>query len=260
MLQPIQRCSQTWRHRLSWCLRQFCTCLSIVFSQGSPGCGWTKTAPTSPYFKWGFASAQWIGSGPEWSTTTSDHDIWTYIWGSPFFSSAKAYTHLTGHRFIHPIFHKLWASACQPKHKFFFWLLLHHRLSTRNILPRKNMQLPSFNCVCCPSNIEESLKHLFLQCNFTQSCWATLDLQVVTHNPFAAFGQFKLQLHVSFYMEIIIIMCWCIWMQHNDLIFRGIQPSSANYLAHFKKKFALVILRAKNRHEEPMSLWLDHLV
>ena len=182
------------------------------------------------------------------------------ISGVPFFSSTKEYTHLTGHRLIHPIFHRLWASACQPKHKFFFWLLLHHRLSTRNILPRKNMQLPSFNCVCCPSNIEESLKHLFLQCNFAQSCWATLDLQVVTHNPFAAFGQFKLQLHVSFYMEIIIIMCWCIWMQHNDLIFRGIQPSSANYLAHFKKKFALVILRAKNRHKEPMSLWLDHLV
>ena len=24
-------------------------------------------------------------------------DLWSYIWGSPFFSSAKAYKHLTGH-------------------------------------------------------------------------------------------------------------------------------------------------------------------
>jgi len=51
---------------------------------------------------------------------SSEHDSWTYIWGTPFFSSARAYAHLTGHRLVHPIFLKLWTSACQPKHKFFF--------------------------------------------------------------------------------------------------------------------------------------------
>ena len=26
-----------------------------------------------------------------------DTDVWSYIWGSPFFSTSKAYSHLTGH-------------------------------------------------------------------------------------------------------------------------------------------------------------------
>jgi hypothetical protein len=30
---------------------------------------------------------------------------------------------------------------------------------------------------------------------------------------------FKTQLQVSFFMDIIILMSWCIWMVCNDLIF-----------------------------------------
>ena len=51
---------------------------------------------------------------------SSNTDIWSYIWGSPFFSSSKAYTHLTGHRVTHSAFKWLWDSACQNKHKVFF--------------------------------------------------------------------------------------------------------------------------------------------
>jgi hypothetical protein len=80
---------------------------------------------------------------------STENDVWTYIWGSPFFSSSKVYIHLTGHRIIHPAFKWLWKSACQNKHKVFFWLLLKDRLSTRELLRRRNMFLPSYNCVCC---------------------------------------------------------------------------------------------------------------
>jgi len=70
----------------------------------------------------------------------------------------------------------------------------------------------------------------------------------------------KQQLVVPFFMEIIVLMSWSIWMQRNDLIFKVIQPSSDSCLQHFKKEFVLVILRAKSRHKENMSLWLDTLV
>jgi hypothetical protein len=50
---------------------------------------------------------------------SNNQDVWTYIWGSPFFSSAKAYQHLTGHRIIHDAFIWLWKSDCQNKHKVF---------------------------------------------------------------------------------------------------------------------------------------------
>jgi len=51
---------------------------------------------------------------------STENDVWSYIWGTPFFSSSKAYTHLTGHRMIHAAFKWLWNSTCQNKHRFFF--------------------------------------------------------------------------------------------------------------------------------------------
>ena len=58
-------------------------------------------------------------------------------------------------------------------------------------------------------------------------------------------------------MDIIIVMCWCIWMQRNDHIFKGIQPSVEAFLQHFREQFALVILRAKARFKDSMSSWLE---
>jgi len=38
-------------------------------------------------------------------TDSDDLDLWSYIWGSPFFSSsAKPYKHLIGHRVVHAAF------------------------------------------------------------------------------------------------------------------------------------------------------------
>ena len=90
---------------------------------------------------------------------SEEKDTWTYIWGTPFFSTSKAYKHLTGYMPVHSFFKKLWKSSCQNKYKFFFWLL-RNRLSTGE-LRRRNMHLPSYDCVCCNLETEESLTHLF---------------------------------------------------------------------------------------------------
>jgi len=74
------------------------------------------------------------------------------------------------------------------------------------------MILPDYNCVCCANQVEESSEHLFIHCPFAQSCWATLGIQVGQDDPFSTLEQIKLQLNVPFFMEIIILMCWCIWM------------------------------------------------
>jgi hypothetical protein len=96
----------------------------------------------------------------------------------------KAYTHLIGTRHVHPTFHWLWKSAAQKKHKVFFWLLLKDRLSTRNILKRKNRALPSYDCVLCPLQSEETLEHLFLNCPFAVSYWNLLNLTITSGEPF----------------------------------------------------------------------------
>ena len=153
---------------------------------------------------------------------TSNFDLWSYIWGSPHFSVSKAYVHLTGHRVIHATFKWLWKSSCQNKHNVFFWLLLKDRLSTRELLRRRNMNIPDYSCVFCPSTEDESLEHLFIHFSFSRACWAKIDLLVGDDDPFATLEHLKHQLGVPFFMDIIILMSWCIWMQRNDLIFKGI--------------------------------------
>lgn len=62
------------------------------------------------------------------------------------------------------------------KHKVFFWLLMNDRLNTRGLLRRNNMALDSYVCELCILQKEESLKHLFLSCNFAMACWASIGI------------------------------------------------------------------------------------
>ena len=83
------------------------------------------------------------------ASTQDNRFNWIYIWGHLFSHMSKLYRQLTGHRMIYPVFKWLWKSWCLNKHCVFFSLLLVDRLSTRDILPRCNMDLPSYNCVYC---------------------------------------------------------------------------------------------------------------
>jgi hypothetical protein len=88
------------------------------------------------------------------------YDIWICEWGQ--FLASKAYKFLKGHNQIPRAFLWLWETFCQPKHKVFFWLLMKDRLSARNILRRKNMNLESSDCALCQLNTEETMEHLCL--------------------------------------------------------------------------------------------------
>jgi hypothetical protein len=110
---------------------------------------------------------------------------------------------------VHPCHSWLWKAAVQKKHKVFFWLLIKDKLSTRNILRRKNRVLPSYDCVLCNSAHEETVNHLFLECSFAQSCWALLHLAPPSGDPFDAISSFRDQLNISF-MDVQIILGWSI--------------------------------------------------
>jgi hypothetical protein len=52
-----------------------------------------------------------------------------------------------------------------PELSFFTWLLLNDRLNTRNILRRRRKFLEDgYNCVLCLEDVEESIEHLFFDC------------------------------------------------------------------------------------------------
>ena len=129
-----------------------------------------------------------------------DNDKWSYIWDSDRFSVKKTYKHLRGHQVTHQAFRWLWKCSCQNKHKVFFWLVLIDRVSTRELLKRKNMVLQDYTCVLCNGAIEESQTHLFLQCPFAMQCWGSINLQVQQHlDPFQNLQSFKDQLSEPFF-------------------------------------------------------------
>ena len=107
---------------------------------------------------------------------------------------------MIGHSVIHPAYKWLWKSCCQPKHKVFFWLLVTDRLSTRNILKRRNMQLDSFDCAICSSSSEETLIHLFVDCPFAAMCWDMIGVHFSSGVSFPGLiSQVKLQINSPFF-------------------------------------------------------------
>jgi hypothetical protein len=80
-----------------------------------------------------------------------------------------------------PLFPKIWKNATMLRYKIFFWLLMHDRANTWNLLHRKSFHLPSYNCALCTSNTEETALHMFWDYNFALTCWApfqVIDIEV----------------------------------------------------------------------------------
>nr|TKW11816.1 hypothetical protein SEVIR_6G257050v2 [Setaria viridis] len=58
-------------------------------------------------------------------------------------------------------------------------------------------------------------------------------------------------------MEIIVLMCWSIWISRNDIIFKGIISTVQSCLGLFRVVFTEAIYRAKDTQKILMSQWLD---
>ena len=195
------------------------------------------------------------------SQMIDQNDNWSFIWNSNSFSVKKAYQHLSGHQHLHPIYKWLWNSSCQNKHKVFFWLVLKDRLSTRELLGRKNMQLPDYTCVLCTNGLVESLSHMLLQCPFAIQCWGLINLDIQQNlEPYQILESFKDQLNVPFFMEAIIIMAWTIWSVRNDSISRGINPSIQGVRFKFRDEWRLLLLRSKSSYHPLIDLWTANLL
>lgn len=119
------------------------------------------------------------------------------------------------------------------------------------------MHLDDYNCVLCAHSVEENRNHLFLDFPFAQQCWSLIQLHIGPGDPQQTLLELKYQLRVPLFMDVIILMCWAIWMVRNDLIFRELQPSMQDCKQHFEKEFALAMLRAKRDLPELMDIWIN---
>jgi hypothetical protein len=192
----------------------------------------------------------WLAQCLESLSDQDQEDIWTYVWGSPFFSPTKAYKLLIGTRIVHPRFIWIWKSSTQKTQGFLLAAprgLFRHKKRSK----KKNKVLPSYDCVLCHLQVEETVDHLFLRCPFAQDCWSLLNILIPHADAFAILKSIRSHLNVPFFMDIIIIMSWCIWMAENDHIFEARQPSLQSVAQRFKHEFALVILQAKQPYDLP---------
>jgi hypothetical protein len=64
---------------------------------------------------------------------------------------------------------------------------------------------------------------------------------------------------ITVVIEIIILMCWCIWTKRNNWLFNGEDPSVSNCIIMFKREFDPVIHRSKESRKETMSIWLCNI-
>jgi hypothetical protein len=141
---------------------------------------------------------------------------WAY-WGSAQYSSQKAYKIIHVSPPAPRSFIGLWPSKCQPKQKLFFWLLLHDRLNTCNLLRRRRMQIDPYVCENCIRQKEKIVSHMFFRCGFTKQCWQmvgvlsprTLDLHTVVE-------RIRAQLAKPWSMETIVTMTWCIYLEEQE--------------------------------------------
>jgi hypothetical protein len=106
------------------------------------------------------------------------------------------------------------------------------------------MVLNDYNCILCNLGTEESLVHLLLASPFVIACWSTSGLTIHQHTDlFVTLASLKDQLHLPFFMKILITMCLCVG------------PSVRSQCKEiFRKEFAQVILRRKQKFEPFISL------
>lgn len=187
---------------------------------------------------------------------SSFNDKWKYPWGNFSYSSIKMYKWCTSGEPAYPIFKKLWKNATMLKYKIFFWLLLHDRVNTRNLLHRKSFFLPSYSCELCHFDSEETTLHLFWDCPFALSCRDS----IITHKNIGISVLDEIifltqALPTPIAMEIVIIGCWQLWMQRNSKIFKTQPPLVTSWRRLLKIDLLLVRHRVKRKFEDILWNW-----
>lgn len=123
------------------------------------------------------------------------------------------------------------------------------------------MHLPDYSCVFCTRNVEEDLIHLLFHCPFAMACWYTLDLIIpILDDILVIIEGLKDQIRLPFFLEVIVTMCWAIWMLRNDIIFRNFAHTTSRCKLIFKQEFALVMLRAKVSYHPCIDQWVEAYV
>ena len=149
-------------------------------------------------------------------------DAWQVPGSTTVYKSSKLYKLLRPFPVAPKPFQWIWKACVLPKHKFFFWLMIQDRINTRDLLTRKQFQIPSNECVLCDVTPIEDLYHLFFGCQFSKDFWHALGfIWNDTDDHMALMQHGKIQYKHICFKEVLIIGSWALWNHRNKIIFDG---------------------------------------
>lgn len=122
------------------------------------------------------------------------------------------------------------------------------------------MHLSSYHCVLCVEQVEESLRHLFFVCPFSQAIWIYLGITWdIDLSPLDMIITARELFGSAIFGKIIIIAAWCLWCHRNSIIFDNMSLSFAAWHASFVREMKLVTLRAKPIVKDLIDIFLSSL-
>ena len=116
----------------------------------------------------------------------------------------------------------IWKMKIPLKTKIFAWYLRRGVILTKDNLAKRNW-LGSKKCVFC--HHDETIKHLFFQCQFARSIWSIIQIGSTLYPPRSIaniFGNWLNGVNIRFKTLIrvgAIAVLWSLWLCRNDKVF-----------------------------------------
>jgi hypothetical protein len=122
---------------------------------------------------------------------------------------------------------KIWKGDCPLKLKLFFWLLIENKLLVWENLQIRGWEGPN-RCILC-KQYNDSINHIFLQCNFIRSVWHHISLALNLATPWTGPNVplcFRNWLGANKNHSLLPVhLCWHVWNARNTTLFEERLPS-----------------------------------
>lgn len=168
-----------------------------------------------------------------WSCVFQSEGI-RWNWENSGLYSSKSFYHVikTGGKERWP-FPEIWHMRAPQSVKIFCYLVLQNRILTKEVLMIRQFNCHP-DCVLCTSHQFETSLHLFFQCDYARRVWTVLagwsglnlirlgDDVCETWKGTLRWFNLRDSSRQNNYLSLLVCTCWQIWLQRNNLIFRGI--------------------------------------
>jgi hypothetical protein len=149
--------------------------------------------------------------------------------------------------------------AASSKIQLFFWLCLHNKLLTWEVLRKRGWHGPGLCSLC--KDATEDTSHLFLHCAFTANIWNHLSQHFSL--PAIWKGDSFISCFVSWLSfaaaphSLVAHVCWQTWKERNRAIFEGRSPSPKGVLHRILASFHFQQISPKTIIYKALDFRLD---